>query len=191
MKPLSGIYAIRNRHTGQTYIGKAENMKTRKMNHIRLLDSKSHHCQGLQASWIMWGESAFEWMSVVVCDVDCLAAYEHWSLSLIPVAMRFNSGVIKKREIPKRESTLARSTSEHAKWREIRGNPDPIPVRLMQIHEVRERILSVDPKRIVEDTCDNVSLATLYRIREGKGCSYKVLATLSMYFAEGATNGQV
>jgi group I intron endonuclease len=56
---IAGIYEIRNVVNGKRYIGSAVNIRTRWMDHKKLLRRGNHHCKHLQNSWNKHGEKAF------------------------------------------------------------------------------------------------------------------------------------
>lgn len=59
-QPVSGIYQIRNRHTGRVYIGKSRDIASRWLAHRDALDRGLHVNEHLQGDWEIYGEGAFE-----------------------------------------------------------------------------------------------------------------------------------
>ncbi len=57
---LSGIYQIRNLHTGRVYIGKSRDIPGRWLAHRNALDRGLHVNDALQGDWEVYGERAFE-----------------------------------------------------------------------------------------------------------------------------------
>ena len=57
---ISGIYQIRNIHTGRTYIGKSRNIHDRWLAHRHALDRGVHVNDDLQGDWEIYGAHAFE-----------------------------------------------------------------------------------------------------------------------------------
>jgi group I intron endonuclease len=71
-----GIYQIRNSVNGKRYIGSSKNIKRRFYLHKYGLARKNHHSKTLQRSWEKYGESAFEFKTLMVCSEDNLFFYE-------------------------------------------------------------------------------------------------------------------
>ena len=68
---LSGIYAIINKVTGRTYVGKATvTFGERWSSHKSLLRSRRHRNKDLQTDWIEYGEQAFEFSILEVIRWD-------------------------------------------------------------------------------------------------------------------------
>lgn len=65
---MGEVYAIRNKVTGDEYIGSTERPRTRWQNHRYLLRNGKHTARLLQAAWDKYGEAAFEW--VVLEEVE-------------------------------------------------------------------------------------------------------------------------
>ena len=57
---ISGIYQIRNIHTGRLYIGKSKNIHGRWLAHRYALDRGIHVNDDLQGDWEIYGSKAFE-----------------------------------------------------------------------------------------------------------------------------------
>jgi hypothetical protein len=53
--PVSGIYQIRNRHTGRVYIGKSRNIHGSWPAHRAALERRLHINDGLQGDWQIYG----------------------------------------------------------------------------------------------------------------------------------------
>jgi hypothetical protein len=58
--PVSGIYQIRNRHTGRVYIGKSKNIHDRWLAHRSALERGLHINSDLQGDWEIYGAHTFE-----------------------------------------------------------------------------------------------------------------------------------
>lgn len=179
---LPGVYAIRNRLTGETYVGKARNLKTRRDGHTRLLESGVHHNRRLQLSWDSWGSLSFDWIVIYVCDTDCIDAYEWWALNLVPSGLRLNSQSVKRHEIP----PMASASCEHA-FRARMKKVEPTPPQIMSADEIRDLMMGRDLKKLSRES--RMSLATLYRIRNGAKPHYATLRDMSDFFKKEATNG--
>jgi len=61
---VSGIYQIRNRHTGRVYIGKSRDIPSRWLAHRNALDRGVHVNEDLQGDWEVYGERAFEFTTL-------------------------------------------------------------------------------------------------------------------------------
>jgi group I intron endonuclease len=57
--PLSGVYTIRNRTTGKTYVGASGNIDRRIRHHFSALNSGTHINPGLQHDFNQLGRSGF------------------------------------------------------------------------------------------------------------------------------------
>jgi hypothetical protein len=115
----SGVYAIRNKHTMHTYVGRAYNIKTRIKQHVDQLELGSHVCKPLQASWDTWGSGSFEFLTMFMCGEESLDAYEWFASTLVGPSYLLNVRPIPKR-IPPPTSGLAALTSAqiHAERKE-------------------------------------------------------------------------
>lgn len=72
----SGIYEVVNRENGERYIGSAVNMPNRWKAHRWALRGQKHHSPHLQAAWNKYGEGAFEFNPVMLCEKDVLREWE-------------------------------------------------------------------------------------------------------------------
>lgn len=74
----TGIYCIYNKLTGYRYIGQAVCIRCRNSTELRQLRlgifSRSN--RHLQRAWDKYGESAFEWLTLVCCKPEQLTQYE-------------------------------------------------------------------------------------------------------------------
>jgi group I intron endonuclease len=77
----AGIYRIRNRVTGEAYIGSSVTVEYRVTGHIRALNDGRHENKPLQAAWSTHGSAAFSVGLLEVVGVDPIAladAEERW-----------------------------------------------------------------------------------------------------------------
>lgn len=90
MATTSGIYEIRNKVTGVSYIGSSINTEVRKRQHIYALRKGKHPARYMQNAWNKHGEDAFEFLILEeVPDVLRLIEREqHWIDTKKP---RYNS----------------------------------------------------------------------------------------------------
>ena len=68
-----GIYCIRNLINGKRYIGSSNNLRRRLIGHKHRLKKGNHVNRVLQSAWNKYGEAAFVFEILKLCDVsDCL-----------------------------------------------------------------------------------------------------------------------
>jgi GIY-YIG catalytic domain-containing protein len=82
--PVSGIYQIRNWHTGRVYIGKSADIRGRWLAHRAALDRGLHVNSGLQSDWEVYGADAFDFVVLEVVTghrARSLAEAQHWSMA--------------------------------------------------------------------------------------------------------------
>jgi excinuclease UvrABC nuclease subunit len=94
----SGIYEIRNRITGERYIGKARGLIIRRNRHFRELLANEHHCVCLQKTWndyfqdiskyvndlsTITPDELFEFNVIVYCRPSELTFYEHLLIQIV------------------------------------------------------------------------------------------------------------
>ena len=74
MTLFPGVYSITNIVNGKRYIGSASNcFKERWTEHLRRLRTEKHCNCHLQFAWVKYGESAFRFEVLVVCEpADCI-----------------------------------------------------------------------------------------------------------------------
>jgi group I intron endonuclease len=81
----AGVYRITCKTTGNFYIGSAVNFKRRWKHHKFQLNKDIHDSKYMQNSWNKYGEDAFEFDILVVCDKSFALMYEQLFLdALIP-----------------------------------------------------------------------------------------------------------
>jgi hypothetical protein len=72
----TGIYAITHKSTGRCYVGSAKNLRSRKSQHFKQLEKKTHHSKKLQNACNKYGLDAFEFSTLLYCDQENLLMYE-------------------------------------------------------------------------------------------------------------------
>jgi group I intron endonuclease len=82
---LSGIYTIRNKSNGKFYVGSAVHFRKRWELHRHQLRNNKHDSRHLQHAWNKYGEAAFEFSIVELCDkVELLIKEQAWIKWLEP-----------------------------------------------------------------------------------------------------------
>ena len=79
----SGIYQIRNLVNGHVYIGSTVRFYSRRSAHKRDLEKGMHHSERLQRAWAKYGEGAFIFEPLLVCDRQSLIFYEQMLIDAI------------------------------------------------------------------------------------------------------------
>jgi group I intron endonuclease len=77
----SGIYSIVNTGTNQLYIGSAKRLSNRKSQHLWSLRNHRHTNEHLQNSYNLYGESLFEFKTMIICSEEDLLLYEQLCIS--------------------------------------------------------------------------------------------------------------
>ncbi len=72
----AGVYQIKNTATGKVYIGSTNNFVKREKQHFSLLKRGTHPCIHLQNSFNTYGEEAFVFEILVICDLEALLDIE-------------------------------------------------------------------------------------------------------------------
>ena len=81
-----GIYTITNTITGDYYLGSSNDIGQRIRNHRWLLSKNAHHNPHLQNVWNKYGEQAFEFKVLLLCDVERKLIIEQGFLDLFKPA---------------------------------------------------------------------------------------------------------
>ena len=82
----SGIYKIRNTVNGKVYVGSAVNINNRWCVHRHGLERGIHHSVKLQRAWDKYGDLAFEFSTLEICEVDLLLEREQWWIESLMAA---------------------------------------------------------------------------------------------------------
>lgn len=64
--PVRAVYAIRNRATGNLYVGSSEHVARRFRHHVNMLNRGVHHSSWLQRSWNKRGKDQFQFIVLEV-----------------------------------------------------------------------------------------------------------------------------
>lgn len=73
---MIGIYKIENTVNGKVYIGKAGDISKRWCDHMRMLETKTHHSYKLQEDFNKYGILRFTFSVICLCESDELAMKE-------------------------------------------------------------------------------------------------------------------
>jgi len=71
-----GVYQIKNTLNGDSYIGSAVNIRTRKNRHYSELNKGVHHNIHLQRAWNKYGKETFTFIPLCICEPTLLFFYE-------------------------------------------------------------------------------------------------------------------
>lgn len=76
----TGVYRFRNRDNGKVYVGSAaRSIRTRRYEHVRMLNNSTHVNKYLQNAWNKHGAAAFTFRVLERCPPEqCLAREQHW-----------------------------------------------------------------------------------------------------------------
>ena len=86
-----GIYYIKNKFSGQIYIGQSVDIEKRWGAHTNLLDKGTHTCYKLQNDWTLYGgETAFEFGILRECTKEELDVLEQSFIDKIPTVLQYN-----------------------------------------------------------------------------------------------------
>lgn len=86
-----GIYIILNTKNGKIYIGQAEDIHVRQIEHKRELNKNTHHNAHLQRAWNKYGEKVFQFKILEYCPIGDLDEREQHYLDVyIPKGICYN-----------------------------------------------------------------------------------------------------
>lgn len=78
----SGCYKITNTASGHIYIGSAIDLRDRRRKHFEELRRGAHHSVALQRAWAKYGEGAFRFEVILICEPFELLRYEQALIDL-------------------------------------------------------------------------------------------------------------
>jgi len=81
---MVGIYEIKNKVTGKSYIGSSKQIEKRWDQHLQALEKGRHHSILLQRAWNKYGRSYFEFKVKEECGEEQLLEREQYYLDLEP-----------------------------------------------------------------------------------------------------------
>lgn len=135
-KSISGIYAIVNKVNGNRYIGSSWNIKYRWDKHLYLLRKGKHHSKHLQHAWLVYGESAFDFIVLEECDIFNLISMEQKYIDAqspvynvcVTAGSRLGVGHTEKTKEKLRQANLGKKYSDETKRKQSlvrKGVPMP------------------------------------------------------------------
>lgn len=80
---MTGIYCIENQANRKKYVGQAINIEKRWRQHRNKLVNGSHYNEHLQRAWNQYGESAFSFYVLEICDEQSLDARENYYIEAL------------------------------------------------------------------------------------------------------------
>ena len=95
----SGIYKIEHIDSGRLYIGSSIDAITRMRKHRERLNRNEHHCSALQNAWNKYGQDAFKFSLLLICDKDDLIFYEQKAIDAFKASIKpYGYNIRKKAE---------------------------------------------------------------------------------------------
>lgn len=138
---VSGVYKIVNKINGHHYVGSSQNVYKRWGDHKRDLFNKSHHSRYLQRAWNKYGENAFIFRLVIVCEIDSLLEYEQKILDKQPCEYNISRYADAPRGIVITEETrnkLIRSHLGQEPWNKGMSMPEETKEKLRRSYEGKQ-----------------------------------------------------
>lgn len=87
-----GVYCIEHIYTGRFYIGSSKKIRGRFAHHRWSLRNGRHDSEKLQKAWTSFGEAAFRFRTLIVCQEADLSLYERLAISAFGAAsLGFNT----------------------------------------------------------------------------------------------------
>jgi len=84
----SGVYLIRNTVNGKVYVGSSINIAVRWRQHVNGLKACRHRSRHLQSAWDKYGEAAFAFSVLIICQAIDLLKHEQEQIDLYRAANR-------------------------------------------------------------------------------------------------------
>lgn len=118
-KGISGIYEIFCKANGKRYIGSARCFAKRKINHLAMVRNGKHTSIHFQRAWNLYGEDAFEFRVLEICEVDSLLEREQYYLDTFHPELNIakTAGASFMGRHHSAESNLKNSTAQKARMK--------------------------------------------------------------------------
>ena len=119
MEKVAGIYCIKNKIDNKVYIGLSSNIYVRWQTHKNKLNSLSHINKHLQGAWIKYGEGAFEFSILELCDdINLLPDMEikwiaQYNSSDKKFGYNMTSGGMGTKDLPEESRVAGRNKYKH------------------------------------------------------------------------------
>lgn len=85
-----GVYEIRNLVDGMRYVGGSSNISSRKSSHLSSLRSGRNKNTHLQKAWDDYGESSFDFVVVLSCNIEELLSKEQERINMYDFGSLYN-----------------------------------------------------------------------------------------------------
>jgi group I intron endonuclease len=176
MKIISGVYKITNIKNGKVYVGSAENISGRWINHLSELRKEIHHSKHLRSAWKKYGEENFKFEIIeIVGDIKLLTYREQYWIdyyesynpkygyNILPKA-RSSLGM-KHTDEAKKKVSIANSGENHPNWGKHRSEETRRKIGLSQkgkiISEKTRKKMSaiLKGRKISEETKKKIGLS--------------------------------
>lgn len=156
---MQGVYKITNTVNGKFYVGSAINIKRRWTVHRYKLRHNKHDNKHLQSAWNKYGESAFEFSIIELCE-DSLQKEQHYLDALKPEYNK--SGIATHVEMT---PEVRRKISEACK-RNFQGEGNPASkITEDDVREIRRRLSNGETcKQVAKDYC--LGIGSIYNIKQ-------------------------
>jgi DNA-binding PadR family transcriptional regulator len=126
---VSGVYQIRNVHSGRVYIGRSRTIHTRWLSHLDALTKGVHSNENLQSDWETYGERAFEFIVLEeIDDLDALMQAEGRYLAVAADSYNIKSIPHNQRDVfVNIEASEEGNPATSARFRTDAGEQGPAP----------------------------------------------------------------
>lgn len=178
---MTGIYCIENTANGKRYIGQSVDIKKRWYQHKQKLNANTHQNMHLQRSWNEYGEGAFVFYVIELCDKQDLNKRETYYISLYDTKNNgYNMtcggegtrGVLHTDEWKQKMRVLntGKKMSEVSKQKMSvakKGKPRIITENILKGY--KEVSLKLKGRKRTEEHCKNISISKMGSIPWNKG----------------------
>lgn len=134
----SGIYQIQHMESGKKYIGSAVDIKARWHGHRSQLRRGLHNNDKLQNAWNKYGEDAFDFSTLIICDKKDLIMYEQKVIDVYDVVCGgYNICPVAGNTLGVIPSEESRGKMRHAQLG--RKHPEEVKKKISESHKGRKR----------------------------------------------------